>query len=88
MRQGDSGVVDANGSLMLELKRTAYVRHDVRSGSTLVTKAREAHVPGQTKQTESLEIVAREDGVPTFVIDGRGRIIGYDVTARRWEPVN
>jgi hypothetical protein len=83
MSRGDIRLVAEDG-IVLEFKRTAWVRPD----GTLVIKAWEGDVPGQTKQVESLEIMAREEGLSVFVLDQHGAVYGFAVTTGRWEPVN
>lgn len=72
-KRGDIQVFRISGDgLVLELKRTAFVRED----GTLVTKGMEASDPGQTSQIDCFEVLHHHLGTPVIVINASGAMFG------------
>ena len=86
---GDIQVYGPTGDgLMIELKRTTYVRSD----NTLVTKGMDAKEPGQASQTDAFEVLHHQLGTPVIVLNSQGNLFGcakmYDVeTGGGWMQV-
>jgi hypothetical protein len=70
---GDIQGFRASGDgVMIELKRTAFVRLD----NTLVTKGMESRTPGQASQTDAFEVTHHVHGKPVIVVNSGGQLFG------------
>lgn len=77
---GDVQAYQPDGrGLMIELKRTAFVRFD----GALVTKPINAKESGQESQTDAFEVLHHQLQTPTVVMDSRGNLYA---STRMYDP--